>query len=217
MKLNKLRQFAQVALFSLMACSVGTSFAQVSPGGAGLGTMSPIAGPDGTVPCPHPFTRTLTASGNFVHVPDMPAGWNGHAHQGIGGAAVNTWSGYSFDLGKPPLPDKCCEITSAKLTVTFKALQAGQIGPSSATSGNDLWNIVSGGNTVTAGVNPLPTPYIFGTAGSVALGQQITKTVTVTNYAVLHSGYLSIFVEDDTDIVSATLVLSGCCVNIPPR
>jgi hypothetical protein len=125
MKLNKRRQFAQVALFSLMACSVGTSFSQVSPGGAGLGTMSPIAGPGGTVPCPHPFTlQQMTASGNFVNVPDMPPSWNTHAHQGIGGAAVNTWSGYSFDFRRLKLDGPCCEVTSAQLTVTFKALQA---------------------------------------------------------------------------------------------
>ena len=191
MKLNKHRLLVLVALFSLIALSVSTGFAQ-----------------EGRVACPFPFTRTLQASGTFVNVPDMPAAWNSHPHQGIGGTAINTWSGYSFDFRKS-LPGACCQVTSAQLTVTFKALQGGRC--KSSTSANDAWQIMHAGSSVTAGVVPstggiYPCP--------VTTGQTVTKVVTVTNQQVLNSGVLSIYAEDDTEIVSASLVITGCCVNM---
>ncbi len=186
MKPNKHCLFVLVALFSFMALSVGSAFAQ-----------------EGHAACPYPFTKTLQASGTFVNVPDMPTGWSSHPHQGIGGTAVNTWSGYTFDLRKQ-LPGQCCQLTSAKLTVTFKALQPGPCGPPpfAATSANDEWSI--------KGVQA--AAHIFCPAPGT--GGPVTKQVTVTNQQVLNSGFLSLFAEDDTEIVSATLVLTGCCVNM---
>ena len=193
MKLNKHRPFVLVALFSIIALSVSTGFAQ-----------------EGRVACPFPFTKTLQGSGTFVNIQDMLPAWSGHPHQGIGGTAINTWSGYSFDFRKV-LPGPCCQVTSAKLTVVFKALQGGACG--SSTSANDGWGIVhAGGQGVTAGVAP-PAGTIF--PCPVTTGQTVTKVVTVTNQQVLNSGFLSIFAQDDTEIVSASLVITGCCVNMP--
>lgn len=198
MKFN--HRFVQAALFSLLALSVNTAYAQTT----GTDPTHP-----GNTPCPHPFTITLPpASGNFVNLPDMPATWNSHAHQGIGGTAQNTFSGFSFDFRK--LPGPCCQVTSARLTVTFKALQGGPC--KSATSANDLWAITHAGSGVATGIVPAASGLIF--PCPTATGQTVTKVVTVTNPFVLSSGFLSIFTEDDTEIVSATLVITGCCVNL---
>jgi len=211
MKLDWRGRIAQVALLSLMACGVGNSYAQVGASAAQPGAMGPGTGTapaPGAVPCPFPFSLPpLVASGNFVNVPDMPNGWNTHAHQGIGGTAVNTWSAYSFTLPKRD-PKVCCRITSAHLTVVFKALQGGATG--SSTSGNDRWAIMSRGTSIA------PSEPIFD-GSAVTTGQTVTKTVTITNAAALGSGFLSVFAEDDTEIVSATLVLSGCCLDAPPK
>lgn len=201
MTLNKHRLFVLVALVPIVALSVGTTFAQ-DKGGVRHA-------------CPYPFTKTLQASGASVNAADMPAGWNSHLHQGIGGTALNAWSGYSFDVKKQLPGQPCCQVTSATLTVTFKALQGGPCG--SSTSANDAWSIMSNGHAVAAGVAPPAGAIYCPSSNPIATGYTTTKTVTFDQAVlnnILSGGFLSIYAEDDTEIVSASLVISGCCVNM---
>jgi hypothetical protein len=188
-----------------MAMSVGIGFAQEDR------AMPGIAGKE----CPRPFithTKQIQPLPSF-NPQDMPT-WGTHANQGVGGTKVNTWSGVSFDWRKQI--DQCCLVTNARLTVTFKALQVSSCGPPTpSTSANDQWSIVSGA-AVTSGVNwvsgPHPAPGSFWCPGLPGV-TTATAVVDVTNPSVLNSGHFSVFVEDDTEIVSASLVITECCTH----
>ena len=91
-------------------------------------------------------------------------------------------------------------MTSGTLTITIKALQGG--GFNTASSGNDGINIISGGVSV-AGLTPWPS--------GATTGQ--TKTVTLNIPPnVLATGLVSLYVQDDTAVLSADLNLKGCCL-----
>ena len=164
--------------------------------------------PNGHVPCPKPYTLHVPATPGPVDTSALPPG---HNYQGIGGNQINTWSGYTFKL---PKPHHCCQAMSARLTVTFKALQGGAHG--SPTSANDYWGVTkTGGGPVpgnTAALIYYP-PLLLSQA--VTTGYQVTKTFTVTDFSTLNSGGgLGVYAQDDTAIVSATLDITGCCLNI---
>jgi len=156
--------------------------------------------PESEVRCP--FPTTLRIPGGSIATPvatEFPASirtivagsvWNQ--------TAPNKAFGHTFRF--PVMPRECCLWTSAVLTVNVKALQNAVKGNSDAS--NDSVNVYSGG---------------------VALGQQIpwaagaganaTKTVTFQIAAsALTTGMVSIYVQDDTAVVSAELTLSGCCL-----
>jgi hypothetical protein len=149
-----------------------------------------------------PFPRTLTVPGGKVASPvasDFPvvirpliAGsvWNQ--------TAINKAFGHTFRF--PVMPRQCCLWNQATLTVNVKALQESPKGGANAS--NDSVNVYSGG---------------------VAIGQQLpwtngahkndTKTLTFQiNAPSLTTGMISIYVQDDTAVVSADLVLTGCCL-----
>jgi hypothetical protein len=170
---------------------------EVPQGGA------PIQG--GQVPCPRPYTLHLTATPGQV---DVSALLPGHAYQGVGGTQVNTWSGYTF---KFPKPQHCCQAMSARLTVTFKALQGGPHG--SASSANDTWGVTIGGAVVAGSSAQIYYPSLPASQ-SVPTGYQVNKTFTVTDFHALVPGSLGFYAQDDTGIVSATLDITGCCLTI---
>jgi hypothetical protein len=98
-------------------------------------------------------------------------------------------------------PNECCVITSGELIINLKALQTALPGVNGA-SGNDGVNVYSGTALVVGHV-----PWTSGvTAGTV-------KTVTFPIAATfLTGGLLSFYVQDDTAVTSATLIITRCCL-----
>jgi hypothetical protein len=166
---------------------------------AGLAMGQEVRKPGPPVACPHPVTITISA-GSAAPTPDLsqfPAGtsvagsvWNQ--------TMANKHFGHTFHFPAPP--KECCVMTSGTLRVTLKALQTGSKGSSS--SANDGVNIFSGGVSV-MGQTPWPN-------GAVA-GATTTLSFTIPA-SVLATGEVNLYVQDDEAVVSATLVLTGCCL-----
>jgi len=101
---------------------------------------------------------------------------------------------------------ECCRcIDGATLTVKLKALQTGGVG--SPSSGNDYIVVVSSlapNNHVVESRSAWPN-------GATA-GQIETLTFQIP-CKYLANGHLSFYVEDDTAVLSATLLLTRCCLN----
>lgn len=169
-----------------------------------------VAGEAETLPvrpaaCPAPFSVTLNANTPYVLPSDVPRG-------------VNYQTGLNYTQ-----PDKaylhtfvwkheqrCCQITSALLTVKMKALQPGQSNTSSD-AGNDNISIVHGGQVV----QPYNERIYNGINHPFPIGQMATKIWNLNAAALgtLNStGTLTFYVEDDTSVLSATLQLTGCCL-----
>src|SRR5665213_152253 len=184
---------AILGTLSIMALGSGTSAADPD---------SPVTRP---VPCPNPVVvsmtrgRTMAASPN---VADFPSGLlTGMAY---GGTSINKTFRDPFVFKKPD--SKCCQFQAGKLTVTYKALQGGPA--NSSTSANDAGGLVYHGASVAGSSGP-----IYG--GAVTTG--FTKTVTdVVPANIVARGRVSFSEEDDTDVVSATLEVSGCCLDPTP-
>jgi hypothetical protein len=103
---------------------------------------------------------------------------------------------------------RCCQITSAILTVHMKANQPGQ-STSSSDAGNDNISILHAGQVVQPYNERVYSHWPF------PAGQTATKTWTLnaTALGIINStGMLTFYVEDDTSVTSATLQLSGCCL-----
>jgi hypothetical protein len=122
--------------------------------------------------------------------------------------AINQHFAYTFRFpGWPGGNGKeCCRcIEGATLTVTVKGLQGGS--RPSSTSGNDALSIYSSlapgpGHVVT-------TQYLW--PNGVSTGQTETLTFKIP-CKYLANGHISIFVEDDTAVVSAELSMLRCCL-----
>ncbi len=166
---------------------------------AGLVMGQEVQRPGPPAPCPHPVTITINA-GSAAPAPDLtqfPAGSN-VAGSVWNQTAINKHFGHTFHF---PAPGReCCIMTSATLRVTIKALQGGRKG--SPTSANDSISILSGGVSVLQ-----QSPWLNG----VATGATTTLSFNIPA-SVLATGQFSLYAEDDTAVVSATLVLTGCCL-----
>jgi hypothetical protein len=179
---------------SLVACIVFTGILSAS---AAMAQESRRVGPP--VPCPHPITITING-GSTPPTPD-PADFGAGANV-IGSVwnqtATDKHFGHTFHF---PAPGReCCIMTSGTLRVTVKALQGGPKG--SPTSANDSINVMS------SGVNfGQQQPWLNG----VATGATTTLTFTIPPN-ILAKGQFSLYVQDDTAVVSAQLILSGCCL-----
>jgi len=150
------------------------------------------------VACPHPYTTVIHGNQH----PPAPVLSDFPPNIGVTGSvwnqtAVNKHFGHTFQF---PSPKDCCLMSYGQLVITIKALQTGKFGTS--TSGNDAINLFSGGVSF-ANQNAWPS-------GATA-GQ--TRPVTFTIPAnILAKGEFSLYVEDDTAVVSADLTLRGCCI-----
>lgn len=166
---------------------------------AGLVMGQEVRRPGPPVPCPHPITITINA-GSSAPTPDLtqfPAGSN-VAGSVWNQTAINKHFGHTFHF---PAPGReCCIMTSATLRVTVKALQGG--GKGSPTSANDSISILSGGVVALQ-----QSPWLNG----VATGATTTLSFNIPAN-VLATGQFSLYAEDDTAVVSAQLVLTGCCL-----
>ncbi len=158
--------------------------------------------------CPAPFKTRVSASDYSVLQSEMPEQWK--PGNGLNGTKRDTFYAHTFYWKTQGGCCSCCQMTSATLNVTFRALSSGR-SPSSSDAGNDGFYVVTtNGANVAAGVNgtgPVWSNHPF------SAGNTVTKTVVITNPDILNSGHLSILVQDDTAITSASLSIVGCCVN----
>src|SRR5882724_4219423 len=108
---------------------------------------------------------------------------------------------------------ECCRCTEgATLTVKFKALQGGGINTPSS------WNddVVVYSSLAPGPAHQVLFQRIWPQTAAVATGQTETLTFKIP-CKYLSNGHLSIYVEDDTAVLSAELSLSRCCLeNVRP-
>ena len=158
--------------------------------------------------CPKPISFTLAANNPATFDPThFSQAQVGALHMTtLGDASVNKNFLYTFKWKRT---GECCQITKAILTVNMKANQAGSTTGSDA--GNDGIAIMYQGNVV--------APYNEAVYSNVTKpfngGQPATKSWTLTGAALANlnqSGTLSFSVQDDTQVVSATLQVWGCCL-----
>jgi hypothetical protein len=96
----------------------------------------------------------------------------------------------------------CCQNVSGSLTVRYRALSGGAAGTSS--SANDSMALFYNGTNV--GGQMLYS-------GAVTTGQVGTRTFALTP-AMLANYRVSFLVQDDSTVISATLRVDACCVNM---
>lgn len=152
-------------------------------------------------PCPHPYSQTLNGGGTGASSPvltEFPA----NVQPNLAGSvwnqtAVDKFFGHTFRF-KPR--GECCAFTGGTLQVTIKALRNGTAGGSS--SNNDAVNVYANGTRI-----GLFQPWLNG----VSAGAQATGTFPL-QASDLANGMISFFVQDDTAVVSAQLVLDECCL-----
>jgi hypothetical protein len=160
--------------------------------------------------CPEPITKlTLTAPNllSFDPADFMPGQVSAPHMTGLGDLSVDKNYLNTFVIWKKD--KRCCQITKAKLIVNMKANATCQ-SHTGHDAGNDLINIMHAGLTV-----PNYSDYIYPGTGSCNVGQTATYTQNLNAAALAainKSGELSFAVEDDTQVVSATLQVWGCCL-----
>ncbi len=192
-----LRRLSQAAFFALFSLGAGTAFAQAT------GPVGPGEGRGTAGGCPNPVVVTLNV-GNPVQADFSAASWAARVGLNYAGANKQFLGTFAWTP-----PSKCCEIVRAILTVNMKANSAG----SSATTSD------AGNDTVSVQMTGGAAPPIGGAVYSTwpfAAGATVTKTFTITGTALtklLNGNGLSIAVQDDTMVISATLSLSGCCLS----
>jgi hypothetical protein len=161
------------------------------------------------MPCPNPTSQTLQMTAPGVVNSEFSATVLALPRAGLNDPATNKVFLGTFSW-KPPA---CCQITGAVLTVVMRANQAGATAPTSPDSGNDTL-AVWGGGTPIVGLGGTIYPN-----GQVTIGQQVTKTVVMNGAALAKmnaNNKISFSVQDDTGVVSASLRIDRCCVNVKP-
>lgn len=156
--------------------------------------------------CPKPIALTLTATTPNVYNADFTPGMLALPRAFLNDPAPNKAFLYTFQWKSE---QRCCEITSAILTVKMKANQAGTKDGSNA--GNDGIAIVHG-NPVPPFSEPVHSPL------PVPPGHVATKSWTLSGQALSNlkaNHRLSFYVQDDTMVQSATLKIYGCCLTTP--
>ena len=158
--------------------------------------------------CPRPISLTLTATnppnvfaGDFAPVQlTNPVGLNY--------TAPDKAFLYTFQWRRE---QGCCQITKAMLTVKMRSNLPGQSKNDSA-AGNDGISIMHAGHAVygESVYSHWPFP-----VNQPAVKQWALNPTVLNNINTF--GRLSIYVQDDTRVESATLQLTGCCLSTPPR
>lgn len=158
--------------------------------------------------CPRGFQQqsiNLTApppTAATPYLPDFPSTCSAGWEPNFGGNMANKCFRHTFTW---KAPGSGCSCLSGVLTVNYKALQGGPA--NSSTSANDDIVLYSGGSPV-----PGTSQRLF--SGAVTTGQTGTKTIRLT-CDMLKTNRLSVFVEDDTSVTSASLHVVYCCPPCP--
>lgn len=158
------------------------------------------------MPCPNPTVQTIQMTAPAVVNSDFSAVVLAAPRAVINDPISNRVFLHTFRWDPP----RCCQITGATLTVVMRANQVGSMPPTSPDAGNDTVAIWSGG----AGI-----PGMGGSIYSapVATNQQVTKTVVINAAglaAMNASNRISFSEQDDTRVMSASLRIERCCVNM---
>src|SRR6266403_2050464 len=124
--------------------------------------------------CPRPISLTLTATTPNVVNSDFSAAQLGAPRAWLNDPAINKNFLYTFQYAKD---ERCCEVTSAVLTVRMKANQGGQ-SKASADAGNDAISIMYNAGLV------LPFSQSVYSSWAFNAGQTTTKTWTLTGAAL---------------------------------
>ncbi len=157
--------------------------------------------------CPKPTYLTITAGAPSVFNADFSAAALAAPRAGLHNTLPNKMFLNTFQWKRPA--GCCSDITSATLTVQMKANQGGS-SKTASDAGNDLIGISRNGVGVPGYAGPVYSSFPF------AAGQTVTKTFVLTGAELANlnmDNRLSFTVEDDTQVVSATLQLSRCCLN----
>jgi hypothetical protein len=179
--------------------------------GTALAQELKIGGPNREVLCPHPATLTLqAAAAPSVNAVDFSSPLpSGQGVRVLNVAGTDQVYRYTFNW---KVSDKlCCEISKGKLTIVFKYNNGG----------NDTVGIVHNNVSVPGQGGYIWTGSTAGLGTAPHTGGPLPpKTVVINlNAASLanatHDNRLSFGMQDDSTIQSATLELSGCCVNHP--
>jgi hypothetical protein len=156
--------------------------------------------------CPRPITVTLTAGSPYVLNSDFNQIQLGAPRAALNEQAMDKSFLYTFRWAKD---GNCCEISRAVLTVRMKALSGGQ-SKTSADAGNDGIAIMHNGTAVQPYAEAVYSSWPF------QAGQTAVKTWNLTGAALNYlntNQTLSLYVQDDTSVQSATLEIYGCCLS----
>jgi hypothetical protein len=156
------------------------------------------------VACPNPFRITLDATVPYADSADFLPRFTSY-QTALGYTGNNKVYAHTF-VWKPN--SKCCKVTSAVLTVKMKSNSAGTAG--GADAGNDSIAVTAPG-----GASVLPFAEKVYSNFPFPKGTLSTKTWNITGPSLDKlntANTLSFVVEDDTSVLSATLVLTGCCL-----
>jgi hypothetical protein len=195
-------------LAAVILLTAGSVFAQEKKRTVGGGGIPDIVRP---ATCPQTSSVTLDATTGYVLTSDIGSihnyttqlNWGLHLNHPTGDKGyLHT---FVWKHGH-----RCCQVVSGVMKVQMTALQAGTNPTSSQDAGNDNISIIHQGL-------PIP-PYnerIYTNLPPFQAGQTVTKSWTL-NPAALHllntTGHLTLYVEDDTSVTSATLQLTICCL-----
>jgi hypothetical protein len=195
-------------LAAVILLTAGSVFAQEKKRAVGGGGIPDIVRP---ATCPQTSSVTLDATTGYVLTSDIGSihnyttqlNWGLHLNHPTGDKGyLHT---FVWKHGH-----RCCQVVSGVMKVQMTALQAGTNPTSSQDAGNDNISIIHQGL-------PIP-PYnerIYTNLPPFQAGQTVTKSWTL-NPAALHllntTGHLTLYVEDDTSVTSATLQLTICCL-----
>lgn len=156
--------------------------------------------------CPRPLALTLTATTPNVVNADFTATQLGAPRSFLNNPTLDKSFLYTFEWKRE---EACCEIGRAVLTVKLQA-NGGGMAKTSPDAGNDGIAIMHLGTSVAPFTEAVYSSWPF------SPGQVVTKTWNLTGAALnyLNADHrLSIYVQDDTRVVSATLQISGCCLS----
>ena len=156
--------------------------------------------------CPSPLALTLNATAPNVFNADFTPGMLSAPRAFINDPKSDKSFLYTFQWRRE---QRCCEITSAVLTVKMRSNGPGA-SKTSPDAGNDGIAILVGGVAAQPFSGPVYSSWPFG------VGQTATKTWTLTGTALNNlkaNGTVSLYVQDDTTVESATLQIYGCCLS----
>jgi hypothetical protein len=155
--------------------------------------------------CPHPITVTLTATNPPNVVASNFSAGELAGQVGLNDSGTNTHFLSTFQWKRD---QRCCQITRALLTVVIKANQGGS-SLTSSDAGNDGISIIQAGNSIQG------EPIYNNTTFPFNAGLIVTKSLTLNAAALSYlnnSGFVNLYVQDDSGVQSATLQLWGCCL-----
>jgi hypothetical protein len=155
--------------------------------------------------CPHTETVTLDAKTQYVLTTDIGAIKNYTTQLGYNKADTAYLHTFVWKRGR-----RCCQVVKAVMNVQMTALLGGSNPPGGNDSGNDNISIIHAGMPIPPFNKRIYTPPPFQAGHTASQSWNLTGTALADLNA---NGYLTLYVEDDTQVNSATLQLTICCLD----